>query len=215
MAVTMRMTFAVRMRLCLAIAAGGRVGLQVLVVRHVDGFFRIAGIGQPGATTGSSPYTAHGVSQDTGMKIGDLSTASSTPVETIRYYERQGLLPAPGRTQGNFRVYEAPHLERLQFIRYCRSLDMSLDEVRVLLRSKDAPGEDCGDVNALLDEHIGHVSRRIKELRALEKQLKELRQRCVDVRPSDQCGILTGLSEASHEPAAAPKEPTHLRSVHR
>jgi Cd(II)/Pb(II)-responsive transcriptional regulator len=148
------------------------------------------------------------------MKIGDLSAASTTPIETIRYYEREGLLPAPARTQGNFRVYEAAHLERLQFIRYCRSLDMSLDEVRVLLRYKDAPGDDCGNVNALLDEHIGHVSRRIKELRALEKQLKELRERCLEARPVDQCGILAGLARGAQEPAPAVKEHRHLRSVH-
>lgn len=149
------------------------------------------------------------------MKIGELSAASSTPVETIRYYEREGLLSSPARTQGNFRVYTVPHLERLQFIRYCRGLDMSLDEVRVLLRFKDAPGADCGDVNALLDEHIGHVSKRIKELRALEKQLKSLRERCKLQQPADQCGILTGLSEAAQDPAAPAKEPSHLRSIHR
>ena len=148
------------------------------------------------------------------MKIGDLATASSTQIETIRYYEREGLLPAPARTQGNFRVYQAPHLERLQFIRYCRSLDMSLDEVRVLLRFKDDPGADCGNVNSLLDEHIGHVTRRIKELRALEKQLKDLRLRCGDARAADQCGILAGLSEASQETTASVREPNHLRSVH-
>jgi Cd(II)/Pb(II)-responsive transcriptional regulator len=148
------------------------------------------------------------------MKIGELSAASSTQVETIRYYEREGLLPAPARTQGNFRVYEAQHLQRLQFIRYCRTLDMSLDEVRVLLRFKDAPGVDCGDVNALLDEHIGHVSKRIKELRTLERQLKDLRHRCGDVRSADQCGILAGLSEAAHDSQAPQKDNGHLRSVH-
>ncbi len=148
------------------------------------------------------------------MKIGELSTASSTAIETIRYYEREGLLPPPGRTEGNFRIYEAPHLERLQFIRYCRGLDMSLDEVRVLLRFKDAPAEDCGDVDALLDEHIGHVSKRIKELRSLERQLKELRQRCSASRPADQCGILAGLAEASQEAPTPGRDPNHLRSVH-
>jgi len=149
------------------------------------------------------------------MKIGELSTAASTPIETIRYYEREGLLPAPARTQGNFRLYEGSHLERLQFIRYCRSLDMSLEEVRVLLKVKDAPGDDCGDVNTLLDEHIGHVSQRIKELRALEKQLNELRQRCGATRGVEQCGILAGLSEAAQEPTPAAKDDNHLRSVHR
>lgn len=148
------------------------------------------------------------------MKIGDLSAASATPIETIRFYEREGLLPSPGRTQGNFRVYEAPHLERLQFIRYCRGLDMSLDEVRVLLRFKDSPGEDCGDVNSLLDEHIGHVSKRIKELRALERELKQLRERCRDSQPVAQCGILAGLSEASQEAPVALSRGTHLKSVH-
>ena len=149
------------------------------------------------------------------MKIGELAGTSSTPIETIRYYEREGLLPAPARTQGNFRLYEGSHLERLQFIRYCRSLDMSLEEVRVLLKVKDAPGDDCGDVNTLLDEHIGHVSQRIKELRALEKQLKELRQRCGATRGVEQCGILAGLSEAAQEPTPAAKDDNHLRSVHR
>ncbi len=148
------------------------------------------------------------------MKIGDLSAASSTSVETIRYYEREGLLPAPARTQGNFRVYEAVHLERLQFIRHCRSLDMSLDEVRELLRFRDAPGADCGDVNSLLDTHIGHVSQRIRELRTLERQLKDLRQRCGSAQRADHCGILAGLSEAAQEPTAPAKDGRHLRSVH-
>ena len=148
------------------------------------------------------------------MKIGELATASSTAIDTIRYYEREGLLPAPARTQGGFRVYEAPHLERLQFIRFCRGLDMSLDEVRVLLRVKDAPGGDCGDVNAMLDAHIGHVSRRIKELRSLEKQLRELRERCGEAQRADQCGILTGLAAAAQESPAPAAGGSHLRSVH-
>jgi len=151
------------------------------------------------------------------MKIGDLSAASATPVETIRYYEREGLLPAPGRTQGNFRVYEASHRERLQFIRYCRGLDMSLGEIRALLHFKDAPSGACGDVDALLDEHIGHVSRRIRELRALERQLKDLRQRCSAAREADHCGILAGLEEASQGSSgnlSADVHGSHLRPVH-
>ncbi|MFG6413000.1 Cd(II)/Pb(II)-responsive transcriptional regulator [Roseateles sp. DC23W] len=147
------------------------------------------------------------------MKIGELSAASATPVETIRYYEREGLLPAPARSDGGFRIYDAPQLERLQFIRHCRGLDMSLDEVRTLLRVKDDPGSECGDVNALLDAHIGHVSQRIRELRALERQLKDLRQRCGTGQAASQCGILAGLSQAAAQEAPG-KSPTHLRSVH-
>lgn len=147
------------------------------------------------------------------MKIGDLSVASSTSIETIRFYEREGLLPAPGRTAGNFRSYEERHLDRLLFIRYCRSLDMSLDEIRVLLRFKEDASAECGDVDALLDEHIGHVSTRIRELRLLEKQLKELRQRCCQPRKAEECGILAGLEEAARTPAPA-RGRRHPRPVH-
>lgn len=148
------------------------------------------------------------------MRIGELAASSAAPVETIRYYEREGLLPAPTRTQGNFRVYSGPHLERLLFIRYCRGLDMSLDEVRVLLRFKDSPGGSCDDVNGLLDAHIGHVSRRIKELRILERELKQLRRRCDEGYPADKCGILSGLAEAARKPGKGGKERGHLRGIH-
>ncbi|MBH2009202.1 MAG: Cd(II)/Pb(II)-responsive transcriptional regulator [Xanthomonadaceae bacterium] len=146
------------------------------------------------------------------MKIGELAAASHAGAETIRYYEREGLLPAPARTESNYRTYGEEHLRRLQFIRYCRSLDMSLDEVRVLLSFKDSPHESCGDVNGVLDEHINHVSRRIKELRALEKELKDLRAECGDVREAQNCGILEGLDRASK----VSKKPNrlHLKGLH-
>ena len=146
------------------------------------------------------------------MKIGELAAASDTGVETIRYYEREGLLPEPARTESNYRTYGQEHLARLQFIRYCRGLDMSLDEVRVLLRFKDSPHENCGDVNTVLDEHIGHVSRRIKELRTLEKELRGLRAQCGEAREAQECGILEGLSKASNRPKKGRGQ--HLKGVH-
>ena len=85
------------------------------------------------------------------MRIGELAQTSGTPIETIRFYEREGLLPAAARTEGNYRIYTPQHADRLGFIRQCRSLDMTLDEVRVLLRFKDQPLADCGEVNSLLD----------------------------------------------------------------
>ena len=129
------------------------------------------------------------------MKIGELSHATGTQIETIRYYEREGLLPSPARTEGNFRIYTELHVQRLTFIRHCRSLDMALDEIRTLLHFKDAPDENCGDVNALLDAHIGHVAERIRDLRALEKQLKGLRERCGESKVAADCGILGELSQ--------------------
>lgn len=149
------------------------------------------------------------------MKIGELATATQTQVETIRYYEREGLLPQAPRSEGNYRIYGPEHTERLDFIRHCRTLDMTLDEIRVLLRFKDSPGEDCGDVNALLDEHIGHVASRIRDLKQLEKQLKALRDRCGVVRDAGHCGILRGLSHAaSAVPLAAPKPTAHVARSH-
>ena len=131
------------------------------------------------------------------MKIGELALAALTPVETIRYYEREGLLPHAPRSEGNYRIYGPEHVERLAFVRHCRSLDMTLDEIRVLLRFKDEPQAECGEVNALLDEHIGHVATRIRELRQLEKQLKALREQCVGVHNAEHCGILNELLQAS------------------
>lgn len=128
------------------------------------------------------------------MKIGELAAATATPVETIRYYERAGLLVAPARSgSGNYRRYGEADQQRLAFIRRCRALDMTLDEVRTLLAFIDAPGPDCERVNGLLDEHIGHVAARIAELKRLERQLRELRARCVALGSGAACGILQGL----------------------
>ena len=148
------------------------------------------------------------------MKIGELALASATPVETIRFYEREGLLPAAARTQGNYRIYEKHHVERLVFVRHCRSLDMALDEIRQLLQFKDSPGDSCADVNGLLDEHIGHVVQRIGELRTLERQLKALRQRCGQETAAQACGILKQLAL---EPAVSPSPASsrrHVRGTH-
>lgn len=146
------------------------------------------------------------------MKIGELARGTGTQVETIRYYEREGLLPTPARTDGNFRIYERIHVERLSFIRHCRSLDMTLDEIRALLRIKDAPAEGCGDVNTLLDKHICHVAARIRELRGLERQLKDLRAQCNEEGDAAHCGILNELSQLPHH--ETPNEDVHVHGVH-
>ena len=148
------------------------------------------------------------------MRIGELAQVTGTPIETIRFYEREQLFPPPARTEGNYRIYEAVHEERLAFIRHCRSLDMALDEIRTLLRFKDSPAENCGEVNALLDEHIGHVADRIRELRALEKQLKTLRQQCLEIQGTSECGILQVLSHAAKTPSSTTAK-RHVQGTHR
>lgn len=133
------------------------------------------------------------------MKIGELAKAAGTQAETIRYYEREGLLPVANRTDGNYRVYDSAHAQRLAFIRHCRCLDMTLDEIRVLLRFKDAPKDNCGEVDQLLEGHIAHVVTRIKELKVLEKELRTLRAKCSDNGQTAECGILEGLEKAARE----------------
>ena len=147
------------------------------------------------------------------MRIGHLAQATGTPVETIRYYEREGLIPAARRGDNNYRQYTAAHADRLAFIRQCRNLDMTLDEIRSLLRFKDAPSEDCGAVDALLDAHIGHVAQRIRELKALQVQLKVLRAQCSVPRAATGCGILNGLDSAAVAVAKLPPH-RHIRGAH-
>jgi Cd(II)/Pb(II)-responsive transcriptional regulator len=151
------------------------------------------------------------------MKIGELSRLAQTQNETIRYYEREGLLPEARRSDANYRIYDESHVQRLAFIRHCRSLDMTLGEIRTLLHFKDAPQENCGEVNALLDEHIGHVATRIQGLRALEKELKALRLQCQAGEAAAGCGIISSLEKAARahqHPRAAPSHADHIQGTH-
>ena len=151
------------------------------------------------------------------MKIGELAKLAQTQNETIRYYEREGLLPEARRSDANYRIYDESHVQRLAFVRHCRSLDMTLGEIRALLDFKDAPEENCGKVNALLDEHIGHVATRIQELRVLEKELKALRLQCQAGESVADCGILSSLEKAARahqHPRAAASHADHIQGAH-
>ena len=142
------------------------------------------------------------------MKIGELAQAARCSVETIRFYEKAGLLPEPARTEGNYRQYGEAHLDRLRFIRNCRTLDMAHDEIRALLGMVDHPGRDCGPINHLLDEHIEHVDIRLRELQHLREQLLSLREQCGAAQAVDACGIVQGL--ARMEATGTPARRTHI-----
>jgi len=142
------------------------------------------------------------------MKIGELARVAQCSVQTVRYYEKEGLLAEPARTTGNFRVYGPEHLERLRFIRNCRALDMSHEEIHILLGLADQAGEDCGAINTVFDQHIAHVNERIRELTQLKRQLGALRQRCQTEQAVDACGIMQGLAEMETE--QRPERHTHL-----
>ncbi len=145
------------------------------------------------------------------MKIGDLAKRADCSVDTIRFYEKEGLLPNPLRTAGNYRDYDDRHVESLTFIRHCRALDMSHEEIRQLLHWREQRSEPCGEINALIDRHILHVTERIQSLQALEMQLKSLRNRCNAEREVEACGILQEL--ASHGSSHGANENNHLAQV--
>jgi len=142
------------------------------------------------------------------MKIGELARNAQCTVETVRYYEKAGLLAEPARTEGNFRVYGPEHLERLRLVRNCRALDMSHEEIHTLLKLANQAGDDCGAVNAVFDQHIAHVDTRIHELTQLKLQLSSLRERCSTGQGVDACGILQGL--AAMETGQQAGRNTHL-----
>ncbi|OOF58982.1 Cd(II)/Pb(II)-responsive transcriptional regulator [Rodentibacter myodis] len=111
------------------------------------------------------------------MKIGQLAKALNCTVETIRFYEKQGLLPAPQRTSGNFRQYNADHVQRLSFICHCRSLNLSLSEIKTLISLENQTEQRSEEINKLLDRHIKDIAKRIHELAHLRMKLIELREK--------------------------------------
>ena len=141
------------------------------------------------------------------MQIGELAQAARCSVATIRYYEQAGLMPKPERTAGNFRSYEAAHLERLRTIRGGRGLDLSLDEIRVLLAQADGAARDCAGIDRVIDDHLAHVDERIEALQRLRGQLQDLRARCDGAHEVDACGVWSGLTGATavERPRARPE----------
>lgn len=112
------------------------------------------------------------------FRIGDLARVTGTKVETIRYYEKMDLLPAPLRSAGNYRVYDQSHLDRLSFIRRGRDLGFSLDEVRALLALADDRKRSCSDVDQIARAHLAEVERKLADLNTLRHELKQIISQC-------------------------------------
>jgi len=131
------------------------------------------------------------------FSIGDLAKATDTKVETIRYYERIGLLPEPARTSGNYRSYSAAHLGRLSFIRRARDLGFSIEQVRDLLGLSDQRDRPCEAVDAIAREHLGEVQRKIRDLQALRRELDSILSQC-GCGTIAECRIIEALSPNDH-----------------
>lgn len=131
------------------------------------------------------------------MKIGDLAKAIGCDVQTVRHYEKEGLLPQPARSGSGYRLYRAEDAERLRFIRRCRELGMSLPEIRTLLGYRDDPDAACGEVNAIVDRHLAGIDERIAALIDLRSVLAGLRTQCAEARIARDCGILNALKRVA------------------
>jgi len=148
---------------------------------------------------------------DPGRRIGQAARHTGLSAASIRHYEREGLLPAPLRSDSSYRLYGEADLHRLRFIRLCRAMDMSLDEVRTLLGLDLKDKADCLAARRTLDAHLEHVRQRLSELRALERDLRSLRDRCDG--SDDQCHIIEALHrQADRTPVAVARagSPRHV-----
>lgn len=126
------------------------------------------------------------------MRIGELARATGTKAETIRYYEREGILPAAGRTDSNYRDYSDEHLATLTFVRRARELGFSMAQVRELLALSDHDDKPCQDVDQLVQQQLVEVERKIADLTSLHGELHDLLRSCEADRIRD-CRIVESL----------------------
>lgn len=131
-----------------------------------------------------------------GMPIGELARTTGTKSETIRYYERIGLLPSPARTAANYRSYGAAELARLSFIRRARGLGFSIEQVRALLDLADRRERSCAAVNQLAEEHLSEIDAKIADLSALRGELADLIAQC-QTGTIAECRIIDALGPGS------------------
>lgn len=135
------------------------------------------------------------------LRIGEAAKRSGVSAANIRFYEKHGLLPAAQRQDNAYRCYSAADVHRLRFIRMCRAMDMSLEEVARLLHLNWDDAQDCQAASQTVDAHLEHVRQRLAELHALEQELQALQQRCSGhLQASGHCALLAALhAQADHD----------------
>ncbi len=133
------------------------------------------------------------------MTIGQLALAGEVNVETVRYYHRRGLLPAPARPPGSIRRYSNEALSRLRFIKRAQALGFALDDVEALLSLDD--GQSCSKARAIGEHKLTDIRQRIRDLRTLEKELRGLVDRCGVTTGRVHCPLIEALSSRMSEAA--------------
>jgi MerR family mercuric resistance operon transcriptional regulator len=133
------------------------------------------------------------------LTIGTLSERTGCHIETIRYYERIGLMPRTARSEGGHRLYSEEHVKRLGFIRRSRELGFTLNQVRTLLRLVDGRRYTCAQVKRITVEHLDEIHRKVEDLRTIERVLKDMAVQC-DGGAVPQCPVIDALFDQAPEP---------------
>jgi Cu(I)-responsive transcriptional regulator len=130
------------------------------------------------------------------LSIGDVAKATGVKVVTIRYYEKIGLLPVPSRTDGNYRAYNQEHIRGLRFIRRCRDLGFTLEQVRDLLRLASQKNEECSEVDRITARHLADIEAKVSDLSRLSAELRRISECCRGDGLIADCRIIEALSPA-------------------
>jgi DNA-binding transcriptional MerR regulator len=133
------------------------------------------------------------------LSIGDLAKATGVKIVTIRYYEQIRLMPPPPRTQGNYRAYKQEHLHRLRFIRRCRDLGFTQDQIRDLLGLSTQGKQECSGIDRITAKHLKDIEQRVSDLRRLAAELRRINRRCPGNGVIANCRILEALSPAPNQ----------------
>lgn len=128
------------------------------------------------------------------ITVGVLAAETDCNVETVRYYEKSGLMPEPSRSEGGHRLYTLDHIKRLTFIRKCRELGFSIEQVKNMLRFIDEPGHACSEVKLMTLQHAKEIQQKIEDLKRLEKALNSMAEQCArEEYTAEQCPIIDAL----------------------
>ena len=135
-----------------------------------------------------------------GMRIGEAARQAGVKVQTLRYYERRGLIPGPARTPSNYRVYTPDDVRRVRFIKRAQGLGFTLEEIKDLLALRIEPGATCGDVRGLAEEKIAGIRDKIGALRSMQAALERLVAACSGEGSVGDCPILESLEREGGAP---------------
>jgi len=136
----------------------------------------------------------------TGLLIGKVAHSAGLAVDTVRYYEREGLLEKPARSAAGYRHYRPEVVARLRFVRQAKDLGFSLSEIKELLALRVAPGKSCADVRARAEAKIADVEQRIASLMRMKRALAKLASSCSGRGPTSECPILEALETRDFAP---------------